>query len=103
VSDDDDLRGILGQILTVVEGTRSDVSNLKGDVAALQAGQDALLVDVTTLQAGQEEQGQRLGRIETELRQVKEMVGSIRLREVARLDGRIDQLAQDVAFSRRAG
>jgi predicted nuclease with TOPRIM domain len=97
---DDDLKAVLGNILTVVESTRSEVTTLRSEVTALREDHGRKL---EALQTGQDAQGQHLDRVETELRQVKEMVGSIRLREVARLDGRIDQLAQDVALSRRAG
>ncbi|HYH39627.1 MAG TPA: hypothetical protein VD860_15495 [Azospirillum sp.] len=35
-----------------------------------------------------------------EQRQMKEMLSVVRLKEIGRLDGRIDQLAQDVALGR---
>lgn len=37
----------------------------------------------------------------SEQKQIEEMVGNIRLKEIGRLDGRIDQLSMDVALSRR--
>jgi len=36
-----------------------------------------------------------------EQRQMKEMLGVVRLKEIGRLDGRIDQLAMDVALGRK--
>jgi len=35
-----------------------------------------------------------------EQRQMNEMLGIVHMKEIARLDGRIDQLAQDVALGR---
>ena len=49
-----------------------------------------------------ETHSQRLTAIEAEQRQIKSMVGGLVVKEVARLDGRIDQLAQDTALGRRA-
>lgn len=84
----DDLKPLLLQLLTKVDAIQTDVAGLKTDVGGLKA-------DVAALRVGQ-------ARLEEDNRQIKEMLGIVRMREIARLDGRIDQLAQDVALGRKS-
>lgn len=83
----------VSSLKTDVSGLKADVSSLKADVSTLKADVSTLKVDVSSLRAGQ-------ARLEDEMRQIKEVVGITRTREIARLDGRIDQLAMDVALGR---
>ncbi|QCO00158.1 hypothetical protein D3093_33430 (plasmid) [Azospirillum argentinense] len=69
-------------------GLKTDISGLKADVSGLKA-------DVSGLKAGQ-------ARLEEEMRKVKEVVGVTRMQEIARLDGRIDQLTLEVMQIRNA-
>jgi len=69
-------------------GLKADVSGLKVDVSTLKT-------DVSGLKAGQ-------ARLEEEMRKVKEVVGVTRMQEIARLDGRIDQLTLEVMQIRNA-
>jgi len=55
---------------------------------------DTILTDVANLKDGQ-------SRLEEDMRQVKEMLGVVRLKEISRLDGRIDQLSLDVSLLRK--
>lgn len=63
---------------------------------------------VTRVEAEQCEMKEELRQIKDEQRQMKdeqrqmkEMLGVVRLKEIGRLDGRIDQLAMDVALGRK--
>ncbi len=56
---------------------------------------NGLKTDVCGLKAGQ-------ARLEEEMREVKEVVGITRMQEIARLDGRIDQLTLEVLRMRNA-
>ena len=107
---DDELKGMLGQILTVVEATRDDVkvlntrvgsletkverlqagqaelqagqAGLQAGVAELQVGQAELQADVAELQAGQAE-------LQADVAEIRRVVGGNYLK----LHGRIDQLS----------
>jgi hypothetical protein len=48
--------------------------------------------DIARLEQGQLRLEQSQARLEDEQRQIKEVLGGVRLREVGRLDGRIDEL-----------
>jgi len=48
-----------------------------------------------------DELDRRLAKVIAEHQEIKELLGEIGLREMGRLGGRIDQLAQDVAFGHR--
>ncbi|MBK3798459.1 hypothetical protein [Azospirillum argentinense] len=80
---------------TDVSGLKADVSTLKADVSALKTDVSTLKTDVSGLKAGQ-------ARLEEEMRKVKEVVGVTRMQEIARLDGRIDQLTLEVMQIRNA-
>ena len=83
---DDELKSVLGQILTVVESTRNDVAILKTDVAALQVGQDALRADVTALQVGQDA-------LRDDLEQLRHVTSANYLK----LSGKVDLVANMLA------
>ena len=53
------------------------------------------------LEATTERLDARTERLEDEQRQIKEMIGVVRLKEIGQLDGCIDQLAMDVALGRK--
>jgi len=74
------LRGLATVLPTLA--TKDDVAALRGDMTKLQEGQARL------------EQGQ--ARLEDEQRQIKESLGAVRLREIGRRDGRIDELTMVV-------
>ncbi|MBK4722722.1 hypothetical protein JJL56_28090 [Azospirillum sp. YIM DDC1] len=76
-------------------GLKTDVSGLKADVSTLKTDVSTLKTDVSGLKAGQ-------ARLEEEMRKVKEVVGVTRMQEIARLDGRIDQLTLEVMQIRNA-
>lgn len=76
----DKLEGRVGGLEGQVGGLEGQVGGLKGQVGSLE-GEFRTFKD--------------------EQRQMKEMLGNMRLKEIARLDGRIDQLAMDVALGRK--
>ncbi|MEI8395830.1 MAG: hypothetical protein WCF85_13905 [Rhodospirillaceae bacterium] len=81
----DDLKPLLLQLIKTVNEIKQEHGSILAEHGKILA-----------------EHGKRFDQIDEQLRQVKEMVGIVRLREVARLDGRIDQLAQDIALDRHA-
>lgn len=89
----DELKPLLVQLLEKVDAIHTDVAGLKADVTELKTGVAELKTDVAGLKAGQ-------ARLEDDNRQIKEMLGAVRMREIARLDGRIDQLTLDVGLGR---
>lgn len=91
----DDLKPLLLQLLTKTDTILNDVAVLKTDVSGLKTDVSGLKTDVANLKDGQ-------ARLEEDIRQVKEMLGIVRLKEVSRLDGRIDQLSLDVSLLRKA-
>ncbi|QCO00159.1 hypothetical protein D3093_33435 (plasmid) [Azospirillum argentinense] len=77
----DDLRPLLLQLLDKTESVLAGQARLEGKVTSLEG---------------------KVSNLEGEMRKVKDVVGVTRMQEIARLDGRIDQLAQDVALGHRA-
>ncbi|HEY0835008.1 MAG TPA: hypothetical protein VGE72_13970 [Azospirillum sp.] len=77
---DPELKSVLMLLLDKVERIEATVTRLDASNARLEASNE---------------------RLEDEQRQIKEMLGVVRLKEIGRLDGRIDQLAMDVALGRK--
>jgi len=75
---DPEMKSLLTVLLDKVERIEANMAT-KADIARLE-----------------DEQRQ----MKDEQRQMKEMLSVVRLKEIGRLDGRIDQLAQDVALGR---
>ncbi|MBP2291948.1 hypothetical protein [Azospirillum rugosum] len=78
---DAELKTILTVLLDKVERIETTTLETRADVVRLE---------------------QRMGRFEDEQRQMKEMLGIVRMREIGRLDGRIDQLTLDVGLGRQS-
>jgi len=111
---DDDLKSLIGALVQRLDTILPTLAT-KDDIARLEAGQARLEARVDRLEEGQarledgqarmEARASRLeegqARMEGEQRQIKEMLGVVRMKDVARLDGRIDQLAMDVALGRK--
>ncbi|KAA0683442.1 hypothetical protein [Roseomonas genomospecies 6] len=86
---DAELKSILTVLLDKVERIESTLPTLatKDDVANLDARVSRL--EKTMSEFGEEQ------------RQMKEMIGVLRMREIGRLDGRIDQLTLEVGLGRK--
>lgn len=80
---------------TDVAELKTDVAELKTDVAGIKSDVGGLKADVAELKIGQ-------AHLEEDNRQIKEMIGIVRMREIGRLDGRIDQLTQVVVQGKQA-
>ncbi|MCW2244583.1 hypothetical protein M2352_000174 [Azospirillum fermentarium] len=70
-------------------------ADLKPLLLELLSKTDTLLNDVAALKDGQ-------SRLEEDMRQAKEMLGVACVKELSRLDGRLDQLSLGVSLLRRA-
>lgn len=79
------MKSLLTVLLDKVERIEANMAT-KDDIARLENEQH-LIKD-------------ELRQMKDEQRQMKEMLSFVRLKEIGRLDGRIDQLAQDVALGR---
>ena len=96
---DPEMKTLLTVLLDKVEridakmATKDDIARLDDELHQIK-GELGLVKGELGLVKGE------LGLVKDEQRQMKEMLGTVRLKEVARLDGRIDQLAQDVALGR---
>ena len=93
---DAELKTILTVLLDKVERIDSTLPTLatKADIVRLEERLDRV-------EEEQREMKVDLREVRDEQRQMKEMLGAIRMREIGRLDGRIDQLAMDVALGRK--
>lgn len=114
---DAELKTLLTVLLDKVErveaqmpnlATKTDITRLEGRIDGLEGridGLDARMGGLDGRMGGLESRMDRMeGEFRTfkdEQRQMKEMLGNMRLKEIARLDGRIDQLAMDVALGRK--
>lgn len=86
---DAELKTLLTVLLDKVERVEAQMPTLatKNDIARLEGRVERLEDDMQ--------------QVKGEQRQMKEMLGDMWLKESARLDGRIDQLAMDVALGRK--
>lgn len=93
---DAELKTLLTVLLDKVErveaqmptlATKDDIARLEGRIDGVEGRMDGLEGEFRTFK--------------DEQRQMKDMLGNMRLKEIARLDGRIDQLAMDVALGRK--
>ncbi|HYH18604.1 MAG TPA: hypothetical protein VD995_08285 [Azospirillum sp.] len=91
---DPELKSMLTLLLDKVERIEASNARLEATTARLEATTERLEATTERLDA-------RTERLEDEQRQIKEMIGVVRLKEIGRLDGRIDQLAMDVALGRK--
>lgn len=82
---DPEMKSLLTVLLDKVERIETNMAT-KSDIARLD----------DELRQIKDEQRQ----MKDEQRQMREMLSVVRLKEIGRLDGRIDQLAQDVALGR---
>ena len=93
---DDELKGMLGRILTVVEATRGDVKALDTRVGTLETRFDSLETKFGTLnakvehlQSGQTELQVGQAELQSDVAEIRRVVGGNYLK----LHGRIDQLS----------
>lgn len=107
---DAELKSILTVLLDKVERIDATLPTLatKDDVARLETRVDRLEQSVDRLEGRMDRLDQSVDRLERnmdqfgdEQRQMKEMVGVLRMREIGRLDGRIDQLTLEVGLGRK--
>lgn len=84
---DPELKSILTLLVEKVEGLDAKVERIDATVARIDTEQQEIKEEVRQMR--------------DEQRQMKEMLGVVRLKEIGRLDGRIDQLAMDVALGRK--
>lgn len=121
---DAELKSILTVLLDKVEridatlptlATKDDVARLETRVDRLEQSVDRLEQSVDRLDQSVDRLDQSMDRLEDrmdrlernmdqfgeEQRQMKEMVGVLRMREIGRLDGRIDQLTLEVGLGRK--
>ncbi len=114
---DAELKSILTVLLDKVEridatlptlATKDDVARLETRVDRLEQSVDRLEQSVDRLDQSMDRLEDRMDRLERnmdqfgeEQRQMKEMVGVLRMREIGRLDGRIDQLTLEVGLGRK--
>jgi len=91
-----ELKTLLTVLLDKVERIESQMPSLatKGDIVRLEGRMDRLEGRMDGLEG-------RMDGLEDGQRQMKEMLGNMRLKEIGRIDGRIDQLAMDVALGRK--
>ena len=86
---DDELKGMLGQILTVVEVTREDVKVLNTRVGSLETKVESLDAKVERLQSGQTELQAGQVELQADVAEIRRVVGGNYLK----LHCRIDQLS----------
>ncbi|CAK0758747.1 conserved hypothetical protein [uncultured Gammaproteobacteria bacterium] len=96
---DDEVKSLLLQVLRTVEEIKTEHGRHLAEHGRYLAEHGQHLAEHGQHLANH---GQRLTAIEAEQRQIKSMIGGLVVKEVARLDGRIDQLAQDTALGRRS-
>ena len=103
----EELKGLLLEVLKTVQEIKQDhgarLDRIETRLDRIEKDHGARLDRIETrLDQNQADHTERLDRIESEQRQIKEMIGVVRLREIGRLDGRIDQLSMDAALGRKA-
>lgn len=91
----------MDEMLTLQRQHGGDIAQLKTDVARLDAKVEQVDAKLTAKIERVDAKVERVdANLRDEMRQVKEVAGATRLKEIARLDGRIDQLTLDVGLGR---
>jgi hypothetical protein len=103
---DPEMKSLLTVLLDKVEridakmATKDDIARLDDELHQIKGELGLVKDEQRQMKDGMLQLKDEQRRMNDEQRQMKEMLGNVRLKEVARLDGRIDQLAQDVALGR---
>ena len=100
---DAELKTLLTVLLDKVERVEAQMPTLatKDDIARLEGRIDGVEVRIGGVEGRMDGLEGEFRTFKDEQRQMKDMLGNMRLKEIARLDGRIDQLAMDVALGRK--
>ena len=99
----DELRAKVDELSAKVDELGANVDELGAmrpkvdQIAEIRAKVDRIEETLPTLAAKAD-----IARLEDEQRQIKEMLGTMRLREIGRLDGRIDQLTMEFNLFRKS-
>ena len=96
---DPEMKSLLTVLLDKVERIEANMAT-KDDIARLENEQLQMKGEMRQFKDEQLQMKDEMRQFKDEQRQMKEMLSVVRLKEIGRLDGRIDQLAQDVALGR---
>ncbi|MEI8394590.1 MAG: hypothetical protein WCF85_07635 [Rhodospirillaceae bacterium] len=99
---DDELRAVLGSMASKLDEVLTTQREHGRRLDRIEQRLDGVEQRLDRMEPRLDRMEPTLDRVAGEQQQVKEMLAGVRLREIGRLDGRIDQLAQDVGFARRA-
>ncbi len=86
---DDELKGLLGQVLTKLGAIQAGQDGMRGDISALQAGQDGMRGDISALQAGQDALREDVSVVQSGLEELRRVTSVNHFRVM----GRIEQLS----------
>ena len=104
---DEDLKSLIGALVRRFDevlptlATKQDLGRIETRLDRIEDEQRHMKGELHQMKHDLNQVKSDLHQVKDEQRQMKEMLGNVRLKEVARLDGRIDQLAMDVALSRK--